>query len=279
MTVFRSDGLSRPLDGAIGKYLSLGAGVQSTVLALMAVRGDIEKPDAAIFADTGWEPKAVYEHLDWLESVLPYPLIRVRRAGLDLGEMMLDVAKTGVEKGNMLIPYFPGSGGMVPKQCSKEFKTRPVAREICRLNGIEPGKRGPKHQIVEMWLGISCDEMQRMKDNEKKWIHNRWPLIEARMTRRDCLTWLSDRQYKAPRSSCIFCPFRTREEWLAMKETAPDDFARVSEFDVNIRAAHPDGAYLTRDRLPISAIDFSKPDTGEADIFGLGNECEGMCGV
>lgn len=46
------------------RILSLGAGVQSTTLALMAAHGEIgPMPDCAIFADTGWEPKAVYEHL------------------------------------------------------------------------------------------------------------------------------------------------------------------------------------------------------------------------
>jgi hypothetical protein len=46
------------------RILSLGAGVQSTTMALMAAVGEIaDKPDAAIFADTGWEPKAVYDHL------------------------------------------------------------------------------------------------------------------------------------------------------------------------------------------------------------------------
>ena len=43
--------------------LSLGAGVQSSVLALLLSHSDprlkelgYSKPDAAIFADTGWEP-------------------------------------------------------------------------------------------------------------------------------------------------------------------------------------------------------------------------------
>jgi len=44
--------------------ISLGAGVQSTTMALMAAHREIEPmPDCAIFADTGWEPKAVYDHL------------------------------------------------------------------------------------------------------------------------------------------------------------------------------------------------------------------------
>ena len=38
------------------RILSLGAGVQSTTLALMAAHGEVEAPDCAIFADTGWEP-------------------------------------------------------------------------------------------------------------------------------------------------------------------------------------------------------------------------------
>src|SRR5690606_34860051 len=60
------------------RVLSLGAGVQSTALALMAAHGEFEqKPDCAIFADTGWEPRDVYEHLDRLERELPFPLYRV----------------------------------------------------------------------------------------------------------------------------------------------------------------------------------------------------------
>ncbi len=50
--------------------LSLGAGVQSTTLALLAVEGTLPKPDVAIFADTGWEPRRVYEHLERIGNVL-----------------------------------------------------------------------------------------------------------------------------------------------------------------------------------------------------------------
>ena len=53
---------------ATHRYLSLGAGVQSSTALLLAARGDIAPFDAAIFADTGWEPAAVYAHLDRLEE-------------------------------------------------------------------------------------------------------------------------------------------------------------------------------------------------------------------
>ena len=54
--------------------ISLGAGVQSTAMALLAHHKEIKPPDYAVFADTGWEPQAVYDHLDWLESYLNFPV-------------------------------------------------------------------------------------------------------------------------------------------------------------------------------------------------------------
>lgn len=50
------------------RVLSLGAGVQSTVLALMACDGQLPGLDAAIFADTGWEPPSVYEQVERLRA-------------------------------------------------------------------------------------------------------------------------------------------------------------------------------------------------------------------
>ena len=63
--------------------ISLGAGVQSSVMALMAARGEIDTmPDCAVFSDTQWEPKKVYEHLNWLEKQLPFPVYRVTNGNL-----------------------------------------------------------------------------------------------------------------------------------------------------------------------------------------------------
>ena len=53
------------------RFLSLGAGVQSSTLALMIAHGELEPVDAAIFADTGWEPKKVYVWLDWYFGGFP----------------------------------------------------------------------------------------------------------------------------------------------------------------------------------------------------------------
>ena len=44
--------------------LSFGAGVQSTTLLLLSCDGLLPRLDHVIFADTQWEPQAVYRHLD-----------------------------------------------------------------------------------------------------------------------------------------------------------------------------------------------------------------------
>ena len=60
------------------RILSLGAGVQSTTLALMIEKGEIPMVDCAIFSDVGAEPKLVYKHLEWLEKQLSYPVYKVQ---------------------------------------------------------------------------------------------------------------------------------------------------------------------------------------------------------
>lgn len=267
-------GISEPLEGAKLRVLSLGAGVQSTTLALMAKHGDLEMPDFAVFADTGWEPRKVYKHLDWLAETLPFPVYRTRRHGRDLGEMSLAIARGEIsEKGHQMVPFFT-EGGLSPKQCSKEFKTRPVARFVRGVLIDPPVRRASP--IVEMWLGMSTDELQRLKKNERPWIRNRYPLVEMRKSRADCNQWLAERQYSAPRSACIFCGYRTKREWETVLAD-PEDGPRVLAFDAAIRTLVPSGAFLTPAQRPLAEIDFSEPDTGQKDLFA--NECEGMCGV
>ena len=67
-------------DDSVINILSLGAGVQSSTLLLMSLYGEIPPLDYVIFADTGWEPTAVYKHLEKLKKICyeaKLPLITV----------------------------------------------------------------------------------------------------------------------------------------------------------------------------------------------------------
>jgi len=252
------------------RVLSLGAGVQSTTVALMSARGDLPRFDAAIFSDTGWEPAAVYRHLAWLETQLPFPVHRVS-AGNIRSDAIAKVNTTGQRFAS--IPWFTlspkGKKGMGRRQCTKEYKIRPLQRKVVELLGGRP-KGGA---IVS--VGISLDEIWRMKPSRVQYIVNTWPLLDARMKRSDCLRWLMERQYpEPPKSSCIGCPFHSDEQWRAL---APDEFADAVEVDRAIR--HQPGLraqqFVHSSAIPLDEVDLSEPVV--RDLFNL--ECEGMCGT
>lgn len=164
--------------------ISLGAGVQSSTMALMAAVGEITPmPDCAIFADTGAEPQRVYEWLEWLEGQLPYPVHRVmHKAGL-----LANIMQTG--RGRFVsVPFFTDShhGGMTRRQCTREFKVQPIDKKLRDLMGLKWRQRAPKGKQVIQWIGISLDEAHRMKPNHNAWATSIWPLVDLRMTRSDC---------------------------------------------------------------------------------------------
>jgi hypothetical protein len=255
--------------------ISLGAGVQSTTLALMAAAGEIKPmPDCAIFADTGWEPKAVYEHLEQLEKALPFPVYRV-----SAGNLRNDAIKGGSKQaGERLaaVPWFilnpNGSIGIGRRECTGHYKLDPIRRKVVELNG---GKR--KKGATEIWIGISTDEAFRMKPSRVQYIVNRWPLIELRISRSDCRAWLNRNGWNAPKSACIGCPFRSNEAWHSLN---PDEIADAIIVDAAIRnqSGFKGQQFMHRSCKPLSEVDLrSDAEIGQADLFN--NECEGMCGV
>ena len=117
------------------RLLSLGAGVQSTTLALMIEQGEIPMVDGAIFADTGAEPKQVYDHLNWLEKQLSYPLHRVQWRNLKEDVM---AAAVGEYKG-FTAPFYTlsdtGKKGILMRQCTADYKIKPVVKKTRELLG------------------------------------------------------------------------------------------------------------------------------------------------
>lgn len=261
------------------RILSLGAGVQSTTLALMAARGELPAPDAAIFADTRWEPRAVYDHLAWLERELPFPVYRVSKSDLRADV----IASTNTTGGRFAaVPWYVrsdrGALGMGRRQCTKEYKLEPIYRKVRELVG--PSRRAR----VEMWIGISTDEAHRMKPARRLYVVNRWPLIDLRMARRHCLAWLALHGYpEPPKSSCIGCPYHSDAHWREMRDAAPAEFADAVAVDTLIR----DGGrsrgirgqqFMHRSGVPLAIADLrTDAERGQPDLFG--NECEGICGV
>lgn len=264
--------------------LSLGAGVQSSTLALMAAAGEVTPmPVAGIFADTQAEPASVYRWLDWLEKQLPFPVIRVTQGSLEKDTLRIRERKDKNGYWNPSgIPAFTvgkdGSLGIGPRQCTGDFKLTPLMREVRRMMKLSGAKRAVSR------IGISLDEAHRMKESRVRYAKNRWPLIEKGMKRHDCLLWMERRGFpKPPRSACVFCPFHSNAEWRCLRDEEPEEFARAVAFEkayqaVKQKTVFYSQVWLHNSRQPLDTVDFSTDfERGQGDLFG--NECEGMCGV
>lgn len=271
------------------RVLSLGAGVQSTTLILMAARGEFEtKPDVAIFADTGWEPKRVYEYLAWLENEVGHIIPIYRVSNGNIREDVLNHVRKGTRVANP--PFYvknpDGTGGILRRGCTVEYKIKPINDKIREMLGVKPGERVPKGMFVEQWFGISLDEAHRMKDSRDKWVVNRYPLIEKGMDRYSCLLWLERHGYpRPPKSACIGCPYHSIQHWREMRDNRPDEWTEAVEWDAAIRHGMKGvvgECYLNRALVPLDQVDLrTLREKGQLTFFedDFGNECEGMCGV
>ena len=260
------------------RVLSLGAGVQSSTLFYKILNNEIEPVDCAIFADTGNEPKAVYDYLQHLTNLANFPIYIVSKGNII--DDSLAVAEKGTNKGFLTMPVKGvdenGKQVMGRRQCTNDYKIQPINKKIRELLGV---KRLTGFN-VEVVMGISLDEIQRAKEPINKWQVNCYPLIENKITRHDCLEYIKLHEYKTPpRSACIVCPYHSNKEWLHMKENNPDEFQFAVDFDLKIRTTSSNGVknYLHSSMKPLGEIDFNQYKDPQYKLFD--DECSGICGV
>ena len=216
------------------RILSLGWGVQSWTLAAMMALGEMEPVDFAVFADTGWEHSATYAHATkwtpWLEQRgVKVRVVKGKRT---------DVVREDWSAATM-IPAFSadrvtGAPGQIRRQCTHDWKIMPVRafiRGVLKERGLAaaPGR-------VELLMGISLDEWHRMRSSDVRYIGNRYPLVDRRITRADCVRWLGIHGLEVPaKSSCVFCPYQARQAWRDMKRQDGSDWAVAVQIDTDIR--------------------------------------------
>jgi hypothetical protein len=263
--------------------LSLGAGVQSTVLTLMAADGALPGLDGAIFADTGWEPAAVYAHLFKLRDVL-------HAAGIPLylvstGNLRQDAIDP--EHRYASIPYFvrnpDGSDGMGRRQCTSEYKLAPINRKVRELLGAAAPdfRRVPRGRVAEQWIGFSTDEIDRVDDKSVRYVRKRYPLLELGMDRSACKRWLHSRGWTTVvKSACIGCPYHGNQQWRTLRDNHPTEWADAVAFDEAIRKGGARGlplngeAFLHRSRVPLAIAPIDRVTRAEwrdrqGDLFDL----------
>ena len=264
------------------RILSLGAGVQSTTILMMMIEGELERPDHVIFADTQWEPNEVYEHLEQLEYLMHEQRIPFHK--VTAGNIREDALNPNKRFVSMPLHTFnqDGTKGMVRRQCTNEYKIKPLLQKQRELVGLPKGGRSKEHLATTI-IGISYDESQRMRDPAFPWLINEYPLVDRKITRQDCLDWCAQKGFKQPpRSACIGCPFKSQSEWRKLHDTMPVEWADAVDFDHQLRGINKTTKFrgelfLHLSAKPLDQIDLRSDQ--EMGIFTLWeSECEGMCG-
>lgn len=228
--------------------LSLGAGIGSSAMALMMKDGHISgfpQPDYAVFADTQSEPKHVYDTVEWLRDLLPYPIVTTSAGNLGentwkalTGIPVPERGHVGKHVGHIDLPVFSTSG-LGRRQCTGYYKISPIKAKIREL-----AQAAPPALTAVQYLGISADEPRRVKPSLQKWLTSQYPLYEKSITRSDCRQYLDERYPGNPvlRSACYFCPFHTNAEWLEIKEMYPELYQDALNMDQALQE-HPRGPW------------------------------------
>ena len=239
---------------------SFGGGVQSVALLRMAIAGHIEKPDLVVFADTGAEPQHVYEVIEREAEVCAV-------AGIEFAKLCFGDLTKWRENGSIHVPLRTEliggkEQGLLFRTCTDRFKIQPIRREL-RARGVTS---------AVLWLGMSVDEIQRVKPSNVGWITNRHPLIEMGLRRHECETFLASIGVSTSKSACVFCPYRSTGSWRTVRDN-PTDWAAALAYDESIRDARPGyKCFVHKSYKPLTEAVLENDDPGLFD-----DECDGVC--
>lgn len=254
--------------------ISLGAGKQSSYMLLNALEGKFKyRPDFAIFSDTGCEPQYVYEYLDWLKNRCARDYDFDKIITVKYGDLVKDTYDyiEGKRKRCPLMPLrLEGSGGVLNRHCTADYKIAPLRKYLQSIRNKEK---------VRLWIGISLDEIERIKPSSVRYIEHYYPLIEERIGIDKILNWFEIRNLPEPgKSACLICPFHSFEYWSMLKRFQPEEFEMACDFDDKVRN-YPrlnNRVYLSNQLKPLRDIDFSKHPSIFPELI---EECHGMCGL
>lgn len=253
----------------IVRVLSFGGGTQSSHLLDMHFDGLIDY-DYIVFSDTGAEPQFIHDQVDWWQkkqkevgNTTPFIVTTHNSMQRGLEEMLMRYIYTDYQRFQMPL-YFNKvtedgeivKGGLMPRQCTGDFKIIPVQQATRKLVkeklGLQPRQQMPKDIAIVMDIGFSSDEINRVSgyvSHQSKYIYLAYPLIEMGESTKDSIDYLQQRNYPSKRSRCYFCPFncsgdRARDigmDWQEIIDTEPLSFLKAVFFDEELRKIQATG--------------------------------------
>ncbi|MBA7628104.1 hypothetical protein ES703_35574 [subsurface metagenome] len=187
------------------KYLSFGAGVNSTALLLLLL--DAGEEFEAIFCDLGLELPETYDYLEMIRrEIAPVTFIEGRsEPGRTLYEHCV---------------YYRNFPTRRWKWCADRFKIKPINRFY--------------EKPCVSFVGIGSDESHRPTVKiVDPGIEKRFPLIEEGLTREDCKAIIEKHGLPIPnRSGCYICSSQRASQWRELYINHHELYERAKHLEV-----------------------------------------------
>ena len=204
------------------EYLSFGGGPPSLALLILNAWGEVTpKAQAVVWADTGWEKQETNRLVPQYEAW----------AGENGMEWINAQSKDGPLQGyvrdrSVPIPVHT-EGGIGHRRCTDKWKIAPIEQELHRRYGDRP---------LIAQLGLHYGEVMRMRDPRVKRNRNRWPLVEKKLGRQECIEIVQMAGLEVPPwSACVGCPLQSDGRWRQVAAQWPDEFEEVAQLDDFLR--------------------------------------------
>ena len=212
------------------KYLSMGGGVNSTAMLILLTEQNEEFE--TIFVNHGGDYPRTYAYIDYL-----------RDNGFEITEIIPDV------EGCHTIYDYSIRKRILPswrfRWCTDKFKIRPINRYI----------KTP----CTMFIGFDYGELKRKTENASNEVQNKFPLIDAKMYRDDCIKIILEYGLYPPnKSGCWFCPFMPKSEVRELFLNHRTLYEKALAMEQNCMK---DGFYLKGKPLPDVAMAHTPPLT------------------
>ena len=189
-------------------YLSFGGGVNSVAMYLHLMDQGINFE--AIFVDHGTDWPETYEYVEMFQGWLkdrerdPIRILKPLVTGYsNLYDYCLHYS---------IVPSF------MFRWCTAKFKLRAIYKDI--------------ETPCLMMIGIDAGEAKRVKISSESGVENRWPLIEADITRAECEKIILAHGLPVPqKSGCFICPYQRPAQWKELRIRHPDLFCKAERLE------------------------------------------------
>lgn len=215
------------------KFISFSGGVESSTMCLLFGN----KADA-IFADTNYEHKPIYERIEKVEKYVrefysnDFKIVRVQREGETMPEYI---------ESSKFYPSFQS------RYCTRMFKIEPIDDYLDQY----------KNEGVELMIGLNADEIDQRTGNHgnKPFVRYSYPLADNGITRSMCIEILQAAKLMPnfppymQRGGCIGCYYKSKKEYEALALLNPKEYDIVANLEQTIQDKR-DKFYHIVDSIP-----------------------------